>query len=95
MVNIMNSQYIRDWEVTGMPVESMEIKRPFALKNRFYAGNELELVQPGRAPYRFTAQGVVDEEGNALEVFHHPEMRFCVEFPFEVDPFAILRREKK
>ena len=90
-----DSQYIRDWEVTGMPVEVDGCKATFALKNRFYAGDELELVQPGKAPYRFAANGVVDEEGSVLEVFHHPEMRFAIEFPFEVDPFAILRREKK
>lgn len=90
-----DSQYIRDWEVTGMPVEVDGCKATFALKNRFYAGDELELVQPGKAPYRFAANGVVDEEGSALEVFHHPEMRFTIKFPFEVDSFAILRREKK
>lgn len=89
-----DSQYIRDWEVTGMPVSVDGCKATFALKNRFYAGDELELVQPGKAPYRFTANGVVDEEGSTLEVFHHPEMRFTVEFPFAVDEFAILRREK-
>ena len=89
-----DSQYIRDWEVTGMPVLAEGCKATFALKNRFYAGDELELMQPGKAPYRFRANGVVDEEGNMLEVFHNPEMRFTIEFPFEIDSFAILRREK-
>lgn len=90
-----DSQYLRDWEVTGMPISVDGSRATFALKNRFYRGNVLELVQPGKPPYTFTADAVVDEAGEALDVFHHPEMRFTIEFPFEVDPFAILRREKE
>lgn len=89
-----DSQYIRDWEVTGMPVSVDGTRAVFALKNRFYAGDELELMQPGKPPYSFRADCVVDEDGNALEVFHHPEMRFSIDFPFEIHEFAILRRKK-
>lgn len=89
-----NNQYIRDWEVTGMPFKIEGNKATFTLKNRFYAGQELELVQPNKPPYRFTANGIVNEKGETPEVFPHPEMKFTVEFPFEVDEFAILRREK-
>lgn len=89
-----DSQYIRDWEVTGMPVAVDGNRATFALKNRFYRGDELELVQPGKAPYRFCALRSTDETGAYLEVFHHPEMRFTIEFPFAVHEFAILRREK-
>lgn len=89
-----DSQYIRDWEVTGMPVSVAGGQATFALKNRFSVGDTLELVQPGKPPYRFPANCVADAEGNTLDVFCHPEMRFTIEFPFAVDPFAILRREK-
>lgn len=89
-----DNQYIRDWEVTGMPFKVEGNKATFTLKNRFYAGQELELVQPNKAPYRFTANGITNEKGEICEVFPHPEMKFTVEFPFEVSEFAILRREK-
>lgn len=89
-----DSQYIRDWEVTGMPVAVDGNRATFALKNRFRSGDMLELVQPGKAPYLFKAEGVTDAAGNTPEVFPHPEMHFTVQLPFEADPFAILRREK-
>lgn len=90
-----DSQYIRDWEVTGLLDESDEEGHAvFRLKNRFYAGDTLELMQPGHEPYRFIADKVTDDEGALLQVIHHPEMRFHLQFPFAVEPFAILRHEK-
>lgn len=49
-----DSQYIRDWEVTGLLAEADAAGHAvFTLKNRFYPGDTLELVQPGKAPYTF------------------------------------------
>lgn len=91
-----DSQYIRDWEVTGLLAETnADGKAVFTLKNRFYPGDTLELVQPGKEPYVFTADKVSDDAGNVLETVHRPEMRFQLEFPFEVALFAILRKERK
>ncbi len=90
-----DSQYIRDWEVIGLLDEADGNGHAvFRLKNRFYPGDPLELMQPGEQPYRFTAQQVADDEGTILDVIHHPEMRFHLDFPFPVKPFAILRHEK-
>ncbi len=91
-----DSQYIRDWEVTGLLAEAnADGSAVFTLKNRFYPGETLELVQPQKEPYVFTVDTVTDDEGNALEIVHRPEMRFHLKFPFEVAPFAILRKERK
>ena len=91
-----DSQYIRDWEVTGLLAEADAAGHAvFTLKNRFYPGDTLELVQPGKAPYTFTAQDITDDDGNLLPVVHHPEMRFHLTFPFAVQPFAILRHARK
>ncbi len=91
-----DSQYIRDWEVTGLLVEAnADGSAVFTLKNRFYLGETLELVQPQKEPYVFTVDEVTDDAGNALEMVHRPEMRFQLKFPFEVAPFAILRKERK
>ena len=90
-----DSQYIRDWEVTGLLDEADQSGHAvFRLKNRFYPGDTLELMQPGCEPYRFTVEHVTDDEGTPLSVVHHPEMRFHLDFPFPVQPFAILRHEK-
>lgn len=91
-----DSQYIRDWEVIGL-LEDADDKghTVFRLKNRFYPGDILELIQPGQKPYQFTALDITDDEGVTLAVVHHPEMRFHLNFPFPVRPYAILRHEKE
>lgn len=91
-----DSSYIRDWEITAMPVEVLPDGRAvFALKNRFYAGEMLELMQPGKPPYVFEASEFETLEGERAEVFNKPEMRICVRFPFEISPFGILRKQRE
>lgn len=90
-----DSQYIRDWEVVGMPVEThADGTAVFALKNRIFRGEELELVQPDKEPYVFVADAVNDD-GQTLELFNVPQMRVHFHFPFPVDAFAILRKKKE
>ena len=91
-----DSQYIREYEVAGMPVEcDAEGHAVFALKNRMFDGEELELLQPGQPPYVFRAHGMVNDEGEALALFNVPQMHVHFEFPFPVDPYAILRKKKE
>lgn len=91
-----DSQYIREYEVVGMPVDcGADGHAVFALKNRIFKGEELELIQPGQSPYRFYADGVVNDEGEALDLFNVPQMRVHFSFPFAVDEYAILRKKKE
>lgn len=91
-----DSSYIRDWEITAMPVETKpDGQAVFTLKNRFYAGETLELMQPGKEPFVFTASDFETEGGEKLDVFNRPEMRICMQFPFEVSSFGILRKQKQ
>ena len=91
-----DSQYIREYEVVGMPVECDDSgKAVFALKNRFFDGEELELIQPGQAPYVFRAENVTDDEGTERELFNVPQMRVHFAFPFKVSEWAILRKVKE
>ena len=91
-----DSQYIREYEVVGMPVECDDSgKAVFALKNRFFDGEELELIQPGQAPYVFRAENVTDDEGTKRELFNVPQMRVNFAFPFKVSEWAILRKVKE
>ncbi len=89
-----DSHYIRDWEISGL-LQSCDAHGDavFTLKNRFFVGETLELMQPGQPPYRFTVDAMTDDEGTAIEVAQHPEMRFHLRLPFAAAPFSILRRE--
>ena len=78
-----------------MPVDCCEDGTAvFALKNRFFKGEELELLQPGHAPYSFHAEAVNDD-GEALDLFNVPQMKVHFQFPFAVDRYAILRKKKE
>ena len=91
-----DSQYIRDYEVVGMPVCcGADGQAVFALKNRFFRGEELELLQPGREPHVFRAENAVNEEGEALALFNVPQMKVQFAFPFPVSEYAILRKKKE
>ena len=90
-----DSQYIRDYEVAGMPLTiGPEGHAVFALKNRIFKGEELELLQPDAAPYVFSAFPRNDE-GEALDLFNVPQMRVHFDFPFPIHPYAILRKKKE
>lgn len=91
-----DNQYIREYEVVGMPISCTEDGRAvFALKNRFYRGEELELLQPGADPYVFTADCAQNDDGEVLDLFNVPQMRVHFAFPFPVDEYAILRKKKE
>ena len=91
-----DSQYIREFEVVGMPVScDADGHTVFALKNRFFNGEELELLQPGKTPYVFRVHGAVNDDGEALELFNVPQMRVHFTFPFPVDAYSILRKKKE
>ena len=91
-----DSQYIREYEVAGMPVQcDADGHTVFALKNRMFDGEELELLQPGKAPWVFRAHGMRNDEGEALPLFNVPQMHVHFQFPFAVDQYAILRKKKE
>ncbi len=91
-----DSQYIRKYEVVGMPVKVQDDgEAVFALKNRFFRNEELELVQPECEPVTFKADNAENDDGEKLDLFNVPQMRVHFRFPFEVHPFAILRKKKE
>ena len=87
-----NSRYIRQWQVCAI-VESCD-KNGLAvcsLRNKFRAGDTLEVVGPDTRPFAFTVPVMADIEGAALDEPKTPQMRFTVQLPQQVPPYSILR----
>ena len=63
----------------------------FSQRNRFFRGDAVELVSPGRPGRRFTADTIVAEDGTEPESVPHPKMIFYLKVPFEVREGDILR----
>ena len=88
-----NSRYIRQWQVCAI-VESCDENgvAVCSLRNKFARGDSLELVGPDTKPFVFTADGIEDMEGNALEEPRTPQMKFTMRLPRQVPPYSIVRK---
>lgn len=61
-------------------------------RNRFFAGDSLELVSAGREPLRFTAENMTDGAGDPIESTPHPMMEIHMKLPIKCEKLAILRK---
>ena len=88
-----NSRYIREWQVCAI-VESCDENglATCSLRNKFHAGDELELVGPDTRPLAFTVPVMENMEGEALEEPRTPQMQFKIQLPYPVPAHSILRR---
>jgi len=88
-----NSRYIREWQVCAI-VESCDENglATCSLRNKFRAGDELELVGPDTRPFAFSAPMMENMEGEELEEPRTPQMQFKMQLPCPVPANSILRR---
>ena len=87
-----DSRYIRQWQVCAIVEDCGEDGlATLSLRNKFQAGDEVEMVGPDCKPFAFCAPMMEDEQGNALDAPRHPQMRFRMQLPRPVPPLSILR----
>ena len=88
-----NSRYIRQWQVCAI-VESCDENglATCSLRNKFHAGDALEVVGPDLRPFAIEADNMTDVEGALLEEPRTPQMQFRLPLPQPVPPMSILRR---
>ena len=85
--------YIREQAVLAIATKGSEDGSlpEFYQKNKFTVGDRIELLTPGKLGQCFTAQRILDAEGQEIESTPHPEMKFALEVPFTVREGDILR----
>lgn len=94
-----HSAYIRSHEFVGL-VETVRAggEVVIGVRNRIRSGDELEFVGPGMRAERFTVKGmrVLTPEGDSVEVeTANPNQRIVLGPSFAVEPFDLVRREKR
>ena len=91
---VENSRYIREYQVcavvTGHTPDGLAI---LSLRNKFCAGNELELVGPDLRPLTFIAPEMLLPDGTPLCEPKVPQMEFLMRLPQQVPELSILRRQ--
>ena len=88
-----HSRYIREWQVCAI-VENCDEQglALCSLRNKFKAGDGLQLVGPDLKPFDFTPEVMRDTDGNALEEPRTPQMQFYLQLPRQVPASSIIRR---
>lgn len=88
-----NSRYIRQWQICAIVLDCRKDgMATLSLRNKFAAGDHVELVGPDMRPFSFEAPVMQDENGACLTEPKTPQMRFSMQLPQPVPPYSILRR---
>lgn len=90
-----SSEYIREWDVAAVVEEcgSDGLAR-LKQKNRFFANEELELLEPGKNSVRFNSGRITDADGAEIACAPHPHMTVYMRLPHKAQEMAIVRRKK-
>lgn len=89
-----NSRYLREYQVCAI-VESCDETgmATLSLRNKFTAGDQLELIGPNLAAFTFQTPEMTDQDGAPLLQPRHPQMCFHMQLPRPVPPRSMLRRQ--
>ena len=87
-----NGRYIGDWQICAV-VESCDGQgnAVLSLRNKFKAGDTVEIVGPDCKPFSMTVPEMEDMEGNALLEPRTPQSLFKMRLPQPVPPMSFVR----
>ncbi len=84
--------YKRNWNVMAQ-VEKTENGRIYvSQRNRFFAGDELEIMLAGSEPVKIKVENLKSEDGEAIDVAPHPMMKCSFDCDIAVHPGALIRK---
>ena len=88
-----SSRYLRQWQICALVLSCDEGgMATLSLRNKFAAGDEMELVGPDFRPLRLTVPEMTDETGETLTEPRNPQMIFHMQLPARVPAYSVLRR---
>lgn len=91
-----SSSYIRDYDLIGI-VNSYDSETGIATvsqRNRFFKGDEVEIIQPLKPFFIQTIDFMTDENGNEIEVANHAEQIVKFKTAEPVTAGAMLRKKR-
>ena len=87
-----SARYIRQWQVCAIVTAcSNDGMATLSLRNKFRAGDTVEIVGPDTKPFSMTVPEMEDMEGQALEEPRTPQMLFRMRLPAAVPAYSIVR----
>ncbi|MBQ3916192.1 MAG: U32 family peptidase [Ruminococcus sp.] len=90
-----NSGYIRNYDVVAV-VEKCEGGRVYCTqRNRFFAGDTVELLPPSCKPVTLTLDTLLDDNGESISTANHAMMPFSFPCDMEFPAGTVIRKETK
>lgn len=86
--------YKREWDVMGI-VNKWENGVAYCTqRNKFFNGDELEIMEAKKKPVKITVSHLKDEKGEDIDSTNHAMMKFSFACESEIGEGAILRKER-
>ena len=85
--------YKREWNVVAEVISSDGKTLKGFQRNRFFDGDELEVMQKGKEPFKIKVTNLCSKDGEPISNAPHPMMNFSFECERVVEPGSILRKE--
>ena len=87
------SRYVREWQVAAVVTDCDSAGHAMlSLRNKFRAGDTVEIVGPDLRPFSITVPEMRDEAGAPLVEPRTPQMKFYMDLPKAVPPYSLVRR---
>lgn len=87
--------YIRNWDVCALYNDYKDGRLIVDQRNRFFEGDELEVVEPGKKPYKITVEELYNETaGENSSVANKATNTYSFKCNVPVSSDAILRRQR-
>lgn len=85
--------YVRDWEVSAIAVKSEKGTLTVSQRNRFFEGDELEIMNKGSAPTVITVRNLKNSLGESVDNAPNPMAEFSFDCDVNVPEGAFIRRK--
>lgn len=88
--------YIRNWDVCALYKSCENGRLTVSQRNRFYQGDELEVVEPNQKPYKIKVEELFNEKDNEyVDVANKATDIYSFRCDKNISPDAIFRVERK
>lgn len=86
------SSYVRNCDVVAIVKECRSGRIFLTQRNRFFAGDTLEVLSPGKPPVSITAQDLQNEAGESIETANHAMMDCSIGCDVVFPPKSVVRK---
>lgn len=87
--------YVREWDVAAIADRWENGVLYASQRNRFFEGDELEIMIKGKKPFKVTVKNLKNADGEKIDNAPHPMMSLSFDCPEPVPSGAYLRMERK